>query len=120
MPISPADIALFDYHLPEQLIAQHPARRRDQSRLMVLDRATGETSIKTFRDIAAYLQPGDALVVNSTKVFKARLWGHRATGAKVEIFLVRPVSEDNRCQWEALVSPSRRVKVGEDILFGNI
>jgi len=113
----PTDISLFDYRLPSELIAQFPARRRDQSRLMVLDRSHGDVGIHPFKSLVEHLRPGDALVVNSTKVFRARLFGRRATGAKVEMFLVRSVASDDPCSWEALVSPSRRVKVGEEILF---
>jgi S-adenosylmethionine:tRNA ribosyltransferase-isomerase len=119
------DVSLFDYRLPRELIAQFPTRRRDASRLMVLDRATGDSVIIPFKHILHYLNKGDALVVNTTKVFKARLFGHRATGAKVEIFLVKPAGEEQytdiatACSWEALVSPSRRVKEGERILFGS-
>ncbi len=114
------DISLFDYDLPQELIAQHPARRRDQSRLMILDRGAGEVRIDPFKSIVNYLERGDALVVNDTKVFKARLWGRRATGAKVEIFLVRMVNPTQPLEWEALVSPSRRVKVGEEIQFDDL
>jgi S-adenosylmethionine:tRNA ribosyltransferase-isomerase len=123
------DIALFDYHLPPELIAQFPARRRDQSRLLVLNRATGERGIAPFKSFVGYVNKGDALVVNTTKVFKARLLGHRTTGAKIEVFLVRrlrtdgmsavdvPASGAGSSLWEALVRPSRRVKEGESISF---
>jgi S-adenosylmethionine:tRNA ribosyltransferase-isomerase len=123
------NISLFDYNLPPELIAQFPTRRRDTSRLMVLDRAIGKTTIVPFKHILHYLNKGDALVVNTTKVFKARLFGRRTTGAKVEIFLVHPmrelVGQNNKAgdahetgdAWEALVSPSRRVKEGERISF---
>ncbi|MDH3890039.1 MAG: tRNA preQ1(34) S-adenosylmethionine ribosyltransferase-isomerase QueA [candidate division Zixibacteria bacterium] len=114
----PSDISLYDYNLPPELIAQTPSRRRDQSRLMVLDRQTSGTCVKSFKSIADYLNPGDALVVNSTKVFKARLFGRRPTGAKVELFLVRTVEPDRPLEWIALVSPSRRVREGEMIQFG--
>lgn len=126
------DVSLFDYDLPPELIAQFPTRRRDASRLMVLDRPSGETAIIPFRHILQYLKKGDALVINTTKVFKARLFGRRVTGARVEVFLIRPASEAKEktndtgyasktgyacCRWEAFVSPSRRVKEGEQILF---
>jgi len=124
---------LFDYHLPPELIAQFPTRRRDASRLMILDRSTGKTGIFPFRHILQYLKKGDALVINTTKVFKARLFGRRATGARVEIFLIRPVSttaEGNgrlpirkigaACCWEGFVNPSRRVKEGERIEFDSL
>ncbi len=114
------DISLFDYHLPPELIAQEPMRRRDESRLLVLDRAGDEMQILPFRRIVDFLDPGDMLVVNNTKVFKARLFGQRATGARVEIFLVRPVDRTkDRLNWYALVNPSRRVKEGEPIEFGD-
>ncbi len=112
------DIKLFDYDLPEELIAQHPSRKRDESRLMVIDRASGRPiEILPFARLVDYLQPGDALVVNNTKVFKARLFGKRATGASVEVFLVRPLPDSDDHRWLALVSPSRRVKAGEWIEF---
>lgn len=111
------DIELFDYNLPSELIAQYPMRRRDESRLMVLDRRDGSTCVRRFADVIEYVKPGDAVVVNNTKVFKARLWGQRRTGARVEVFLVRPLDDGRELQWLALVSPSRRVKEGEDIVF---
>ncbi|MEA2031745.1 MAG: tRNA preQ1(34) S-adenosylmethionine ribosyltransferase-isomerase QueA [candidate division Zixibacteria bacterium] len=114
------NIDLFDYNLPGELIAQYPIRRRDESRLMVLDRQHGKvTHVCPFREIIDFLHPGDALVVNNTKVFKARLFGRRATGARVEIFLIRTVEGDDLA-WYAFVSPSRRVKEGESILFDDI
>jgi len=119
------DVSLFDYHLPAELIAQFPVRKRDQSRLMVLNRATGQRKELPFKAVIDFINPGDALVVNNTKVFKARLFGNRATGAKIEIFLVRTHPDpahrtdtgQNACLWEALVRPSRRVKEGERIYF---
>ena len=119
------NISLFDYNLPSELIAQFPTRRRDTSLLMVLNRATNTTTIVPFKQILHYLKKGDALVVNTTKVFKARLFGRRATGAKVEIFLIRSLRDAPNSigrikpasRWEALVSPSRRVKEGERIAF---
>ncbi len=115
------DISLFDYDLPEELIAQFPARSRDESRLLVLDRDSGSMEILPFRSVTDFLDPGDAIVINDTKVFKARLLGQRATGAEVEIFLVRQSQEadGNACRWEALAQPSRRLKEGERILFAN-
>ena len=110
------DLSLFDYDLPPELIAQFPNRRRDRSRLLVLDRATGAIEHRRFAEVAEYFHRGDALVVNNTKVFKARLLGHRMSGGKVEIFLVRP-SEARSLSWDALVTPSRRVKEGEYIVF---
>lgn len=120
------DVSLFDYHLPPELIAQFPTRRRDASRLMILDRSTDKTGIFPFRHILQYVKKGDALVINTTKVFKARLFGRRATGARVEIFLIRPVgsiddaNKRGLAPWEGFVSPSRRVKEGERIEFDSL
>jgi S-adenosylmethionine:tRNA ribosyltransferase-isomerase len=111
------DLSFFDYDLPKELIAQFPNRRRDRSRLLVVDRASGTFEHRKFADITEYLHEGDALVVNNTKVFKARLLGRRVSGGKVEVFLVRPAGDDNPLTWLALVTPSRRVKEGEDIYF---
>ncbi|MCX6835102.1 MAG: tRNA preQ1(34) S-adenosylmethionine ribosyltransferase-isomerase QueA [candidate division Zixibacteria bacterium] len=112
-------LSLFDYDLPRELIAQYPNRRRDQSRLMVLDRATGQISHRKFRHIVEYLRCGDALVINNTKVFKARLLGRRATGGQVEVFLVRHLDDVSVESWEALAQPSRRLKEGERIFFND-
>ncbi|MFH2048261.1 MAG: tRNA preQ1(34) S-adenosylmethionine ribosyltransferase-isomerase QueA [bacterium] len=115
------DISLFDYNLPQELIAQFPSRERDQSQLMIIDRNSKNSyeKIDSFNKVAEFIKPGDALVVNDTKVFKARLFGFRKTGANIEIFLIRRVNETNKLQWYAFVSPSRRVKTGEYILFEN-
>ena len=110
-------LALFDYELPKRLIAQYPSRRRDQSRLMVLDRSTGEIFHRKFSHILDYLNAGDALVINNTKVFKARLLGKRTTGGRAEIFLVRTLDMAKGELWEALAQPSRRLKPGERITF---
>jgi S-adenosylmethionine:tRNA ribosyltransferase-isomerase len=112
-------LALFDYYLPKELIAQYPKRRRDQSRLMVLDRATGRVSHRKFRRVTEYLRRGDALVINNTKVFKARLLGQRATGGQVEVFLVRRLSNVFEEHWEALAQPSRRLNAGERVFFNH-
>lgn len=113
------DISLFDYHLPKELIAQYPPHRRGQSRLLIYDRRTGERTHTKFSSLPEFVGRGDALVVNNTKVFKARIWGERATGGKIEVFLVRPLINPEAEDWEALVSPSRRLKSGEAIQFGS-
>jgi S-adenosylmethionine:tRNA ribosyltransferase-isomerase len=110
------DINLFDYELPRALIAQQPARERDESRLMVLDRVTGGLAIHPFSDFVDFVSPGDAVVVNNTRVFKARLFGSRASGGRVEVFLVRRLQDDPPL-WDAMVRPSRRVREGESIFF---
>lgn len=106
----------FDYDLPERLIARRPADRRDASRLLVLERETGEISDRRFPDLAAYVARGDALVLNDTRVFPARLVGRKPTGAAAEILLLRPLPADpsNRT-WEALVRPGGKLKPGREV-----
>lgn len=106
----------FDFSLPEQLIAQTPLEDRSSSRLMVLDKHSGEIEHRTFKDIIHYLHPGDCLVLNNTKVMPARLFGIKeGTGAHVEVLLLKQLEGD---QWETLVKPAKRVKVGTVIDFG--
>ena len=106
----------FYYDLPEELIAQTPLEKRDTSRLMVLDRKTGEVTHKHFYDILDYLQPGDCLVMNDSRVLPARLLGHRPTGGAVEVLLLRDLG--NKC-WECLCKPGRKMQVGNEVIFGN-
>ncbi len=105
----------FDYHLPEELIAQQPLEDRAASRMLVVDRKTGALEDRTFRDFPQLLHPGDCLVLNDSRVFPSRLYGHRehSTG-RVEIFLTRPSSPDN-LTWEALVRPGKKMRTGERI-----
>jgi S-adenosylmethionine:tRNA ribosyltransferase-isomerase len=110
-------LSLFDFQLPKELIAQHPARKREESRLLVLDREGGKLAHRKFTDVTRYLRAGDALVVNNTKVFKARLIGRRPTGGQAEVFLVRRLEDAAGEVWEALARPSRRLKDGEVISF---
>ncbi len=106
----------FDYELPENLIAQRPLDKRDASRLLVVDKLTGNLEHKQFLDIISYLTPDDLLVLNKTKVLPARLLGHKKdTGAKVEVFLVAPCKEDDT--WECLVKPGKKIKEGTEIVF---
>ena len=106
----------FDYELPEELIAQTPLEKRDASRLLVLDKETGRIEHQHFRDILDYLKEGDTLVLNDTKVLPARLIGEKEeTKAVIEILLLKNMEEDN---WECLVKPARRVKVGTVVSFG--
>ncbi len=102
------------YELPAELIAQRPAETRDVSRLLVLDRATGARHVEVFRDVARWLRRGDCLVLNDTRVIRARLRGRKATGGRVEIFLLH---QDGPETWEALVNPSARVKPGASVLL---
>ncbi|HIR48371.1 MAG TPA: tRNA preQ1(34) S-adenosylmethionine ribosyltransferase-isomerase QueA [Candidatus Faecimonas gallistercoris] len=107
----------FNYELPEELIAQTPLQKRDESRLMVLDKNTGEIEHKYFRDVLSYLHAGDTLVLNNTKVLPARLYGEKEdTKAAIEVLLLKNVKGDI---WECLVKPARRIKKGTVVVFGN-
>lgn len=106
----------FWYDLPEELIAQTPLEQRDTSRLMVMDRATGNLSHKHFYDIIDFLKPGDCLVMNDSRVLPARLLGHRPTGGAVEVLLLRDLGEK---KWECLCKPGRKMQVGNEVSFGN-
>ena len=106
----------FYYDLPEALIAQTPLQRRDASRLMVLDRETGEMTHRHFYDIVDYLNPGDCLVMNDSRVLPARLLGHRPTGGAVEVLLLRDLGEG--C-WECLCKPGRKMQPGNQVIFGS-
>ena len=106
----------FWYDLPEELIAQTPLEKRDTSRLMVMDRKTGELQHRHFYDLIDYLKPGDCLVMNDSRVLPARLLGHRPTGGAVEVLLLRDVG--NKC-WECLCKPGRKMQVGSEVSFGD-
>ncbi len=106
----------FYYDLPQELIAQTPLEQRDASRLMVLNRQTGEISHRHFHDILDYLNPGDCLVMNDSRVLPARLLGHRPTGGMAEVLLLRDLG--NKC-WECLVKPGRKLQPGSTVIFGN-
>ena len=107
----------FNYELPEELIAQDPAPRRDESRLMVLRRDHHELEHRMFRDLLNYLRAGDTIVLNETKVIPARLIGHKVgTGATIEVLLLSRVGAD---KWETLVRPGRRVPPGTELVFGD-
>lgn len=111
------EVEEFDYYLPEELIAQKPLEKRDTSRLMVLDKQTGKIEHKIFNNIIDYLNEGDVLVLNNTKVLPARLIGEKEeTGAVIEVLLLNNISLDN---WECLVKPARRIKTGTIVSFGN-
>ena len=106
----------FWYDLPEELIAQTPLQKRDTSRLLALDRVTGEITHKHFYDIIDYLKPGDCLVMNDSRVLPARLLGHRPTGGAVEVLLLRDLGEK---KWECLCKPGRKMQVGNEVIFGS-
>ena len=106
----------FDYYLPQELIAQTPLEKRDESRLLVLDKKTGEIEHKKFYDIIDYLNPGDALVINDTKVIPARIIGEKIdTGAVIELLLLKEIGDT----WECLAKPQKRLKTGTIISFGD-
>lgn len=106
----------FYYDLPEELIAQDPLEKREMSKLMVLDKKTGEIEHKVFKDVIDYINPGDCLVINDTRVLPARLYGKRvSTGGIVEILLLK---RDDKDIWECLVKPGKKAKIGNKIEFG--
>ncbi len=107
----------FDYYLPEELIAQTPLEKRDSSKFLVLDKETGNIEHRKFNDIVEYLEPGDVLVLNDTKVIPARLYGIKEeTNAHVEILMLKDLGSDT---WEVLCKPAKRIKVGTVISFGD-
>lgn len=106
----------FWYDLPEELIAQTPLLKRDTSKLMVLDKNTGEVTHKHFYDILDYLHPGDCLVMNDSRVLPARLLGHRPTGGAVELLLLRDLGDK---KWECLAKPGKKLLEGQQVIFGN-
>jgi len=105
----------YDYHLPDEMIAQTPVEPRDECKLMVIDKETGDIEHKIFKDIIDYLNPGDILVVNNTKVIPARIYGQKTTGAKVEILLMEKTEEDD--SWKCLVKPGSKIKKSNEIIF---
>lgn len=106
----------FWYNLPEELIAQTPLEKRDTSRLLVMDRRTGKVSHRHFFDIIEYLNPGDCLVMNDSRVLPARLLGNRPTGGAVELLLLRDLGNK---KWECLAKPGRKLQAGQEVIFGN-
>ena len=107
----------FDFDLPEELIAQHPLEKRDASRLMVLDKNTGNIEHRSFHDVIEYLHEGDTLVLNNTRVMPARLIGEKEeTGGKIEFLLLKRLEGD---KWECLAKPGKRAKIGQSFVFGN-
>ena len=109
----------FKFDLPSSLIALYPEENRDESRLMVINRETGQIEHKVFKDVVSYFNEGDVLVLNDTKVFPARLYGNKEkTGAKIEVFLLRELNKDMRL-WDVLVDPARKIRVGNKLYFGD-
>lgn len=109
-------VSEFNYNLPEELIAQTPLKKRDESRLMVLDRKEKTIEHKVFKDIIEYLKPGDVLVRNNTKVIPARIYGKKDTGANVEFLLLNRIEGDI---WESIVRPGNKLHIGTKVIFGD-
>ena len=108
----------FKFDLPSGLIALYPAENRDESRMMVVHRDTGEIEHKIFKDIVDYFEKDDVLVINNTKVYPARLFGNKEkTGAKIEVFLLRELNKEMHL-WDVLVDPARKIRVGNKLYFG--
>lgn len=111
-------LSRFKFELPEELLAEYPAEHRDESRLMVLDRATGKIEHKQFKDLVNYFDIDDVMVFNNTKVFPARLFGNKEkTGARIEVFLLRELNAESRL-WDVLVDPARKIRIGNKLFFG--
>ncbi len=112
-------LSQFKFKLPEELIAQYPTAYRDECRLMVVDRKTGEISHHIFKDILDYFNDGDVMVYNDTKVFPALLYGNKEkTGARIEVFLLRELNAENKL-WDVLVEPARKIRIGNKLYFGD-
>lgn len=111
-------LSQFKFDLPENLLAQYPAKNRDECKLMVVNAMTGEIEHKIFKDILQYFDDGDVMVFNDTKVFPARLYGNKEkTGARIEVFLLRELNADNKF-WDVLVEPARKIRIGNKLYFG--
>lgn len=112
-------LSQFKFRLPEDLIAQYPTEQRDECRMMVVNKKTGEISHKIFKDIINYFDDGDMLVFNDTQVFPARLFGNKEkTGAQIEVFLLRELYAENKL-WDVLVEPARKIRIGNKLYFGD-
>src|SRR5699024_5514965 len=108
----------FDFDLPKKLLAEYPSENRDESRLMVVHRDSGKLEHKQFKDLIDYFKPEDVLVMNNTKVFPARLYGHKEkTGAKIEVFLLRELNSETGL-WDVMVDPARKIRIGNKLFFG--
>ena len=112
-------LSQFNFELPEKLVAKYPVENRDESRLMVVHRDTGEIEHKQFKDVLNYFDDGDTFIFNNTKVFPARLYGCKEkTGAEIEVFLLRELNHDARL-WDVLVDPARKIRVGNKLYFND-
>ena len=112
-------LSQFTFNLPKELLAEHPAKNRDESKLMVIHRKTGKIEHKKFKDILKYFDDGDVMILNDTKVFPARMYGNKEkTGAKIEVFLLRELNKESRL-WDVLVDPARKIRIGNKLYFGD-
>jgi S-adenosylmethionine:tRNA ribosyltransferase-isomerase len=111
-------LSQFKFNLPKDLLAEYPSKQRDEARLMVINRKTKKIEHKHFKDIINYFDPGDAMVVNNTQVFPARMYGNKEkTGARIEVFLLRELNRESRL-WDVLVDPARKIRIGNKLYFG--
>ncbi len=111
-------LSQFEFDLPEELLSEYPAEVRDESRLMVVHRDTGEIEHKMFKDVIDYFDDGDVFVLNNTKVFPARMYGNKEkTGARIEVFLLRELNRESLL-WDVLVDPARKIRIGNKLYFG--
>lgn len=111
-------LSQFKFNLPKDLLAEYPAKNRDESKLFVVNRKTGKFEHKKFKDVYNYFGEGDVMVINNTRVFPARLYGNKEkTGAKIEVFLLRELNRESRL-WDVLVDPARKIRIGNKLYFG--
>ena len=116
--MSKMKLSEFDFELPEELVANYPSENRDESRLMVIHRATGQIEHKLFKDVLDYFSEGDVMIMNNTRVFPARMYGNKEkTGAKIEVFLLRELNRESLL-WDVLVDPARKIRIGNKLYFG--
>lgn len=112
-------LSQFNFDLPEELIAEYPSENRDEARLMVVHRETGKIEHKLFKDLIDYVNEGDVMIMNNTKVFPARMYGNKEkTGAKIEVFLLRELNRESLL-WDVLVDPARKIRIGNKLYFGD-
>ncbi len=112
-------LSQFNFDLPEELIAEYPSKNRDEARLMVIHRDTGKIEHKLFKDVIDYIDEGDVMIMNNTRVFPARLFGNKEkTGAKIEVFLLRELNRESLL-WDVLVDPARKIRIGNKLYFGD-
>jgi S-adenosylmethionine:tRNA ribosyltransferase-isomerase len=111
-------LSQFKFKLPPELIAEHPSKNREESRLMILDRAKQKIEHKKFKDILKYFDDGDCMIINNTRVFPARMYGNKEkTGARIEVFLLRELNRESLL-WDVLVDPARKIRIGNKLYFG--